>query len=337
MKLETRDLKRAVTALKKIKAEKNLPITENILFQSSWKGCKLTYGNFNTQISTFITNEGEGKFLFNLKTLEGILKNYKGKIISFMDTGIIKVEGDDFLYAFSKEDHTDYPQIKETYTDSVFLELNKAYKALDFVCKDRMRPAMQGVFFDLENGKICATDAHKLYLSDVSVNKDSFIIPSEPLLAFKRLKEDFVQIFYNKESFKIDGKKYTIEGRLINERFPAYKNVIPVNNDKKFTLNTKEFLNALEQSQTVNDVVELTFSDDFVNIVSRDLDMNTEFDKMVHAVSTGGNFKIKYNSKIFIPILKNISNGVFTLECSAYNRAATIKSNNDLFLIMPIL
>lgn len=205
MKLETRDLKRAVTALKKVRAQKNFPITENILFESTWKGCKLTYGNFNTQISTYITNEGEGKFLFNLKTLEGILKNYKGQIISFMDTGIIKVEGDDFLYAFSKEDHTDYPQIKETYTDSVFLELNKAYKALDFVTKDYYIPAMQGIFFDLKNGKICATDAHKLYLTEVSEDKDSFIIPPDAIKAFKGLKEDFVQIFYNDTSFKIDG------------------------------------------------------------------------------------------------------------------------------------
>ena len=79
-------------------------------------------------------------------------------------------------------------------------------KSLFAVSNDDLRPAMTGVFFELDKkGITCvATDAHRLVRykrTDVSCPKtDTFIVPKKPLNLLKSAlpdNEDELQISYN--------------------------------------------------------------------------------------------------------------------------------------------
>ena len=112
-------------------------------------------------------------------------------------------------------------------------------KTLFATSNDDLRPAMTGVFFELDKkGMQCvATDAHRLVRykrKDVSCPKsDSFIVPRKPLNLLKTAipsNEDEITLSYNSNHLFVKHGTTQMSCRLIDARFPDYKVVIPADN-----------------------------------------------------------------------------------------------------------
>jgi DNA polymerase-3 subunit beta len=115
-------------------------------------------------------------------------------------------------------------------------------KTLFATSNDDLRPAMTGVFFELDKkGLQCvATDAHRLVRykrTDVKCPKaDSFIVPRKPLNLVKTAipsNEDEITISYNSNHLFVKHGTTQMSCRLIDARFPDYKVVIPTDNPFK--------------------------------------------------------------------------------------------------------
>ena len=158
-------------------------------------------------------------------------------------------------------------------------------KTLFAVSNDDLRPAMTGVFFELDKKGIqfVATDAHRLVRykrTDVSSPKnDSFIVPRKPLNLLKAAlpgNDDEITLSYNNNHFFVKHGTTQMSCRLIDARFPDYKVVIPTDNPYKLTVNKSDFQGALRRvsvfSNKSTNQVALNIAGSELQLAAQDVD-----------------------------------------------------------------
>ncbi|MDG2455478.1 MAG: DNA polymerase III subunit beta, partial [Bacteroidia bacterium] len=135
--------------------------------------------------------------------------------------------------------------------------------------------------------------------------------------------------------------------RLIDERYPDYKAVIPTENPNKLTLNRQDFLNSVKRisifgNKTTNQInVKITGSE--LTIYAEDLDLSNEAVERLGCDYAGEDMEIGFNSKLLIEMLQNMSTPEIIMELSTPSRAGIILPSNNsndedlLMLIMPMM
>lgn len=250
----------------------------------------------------------------------------------------------------------EYPKIEAINHTNPFIITNTVQfvdrfaKAKRFTSNDDLRPAMTGINLAFSYGKleICATDAHKLYTADfdVSGNKEEVSFICKDLVAgiitsIKTVFSISISRGVKYALFEVNGN-IRIISRIIDEKYPNYKSVIPENTQSS-TVNKKQLLTNIEKAllfanKTTNKIA-LKFSGDNAEIHAEDLDYSHEFksDFFAKNVNITEEFKIGFNGKLLTSIVKEIDTDTVTLLTSLPNRAATIKLPNELYLIMPAM
>ena len=229
-------------------------------------------------------------------------------------------------------------------------------KALFAVSNDDLRPAMTGVFFELDKKGITfvATDAHRLVRytrTDVSCpKKDSFIVPKKPLSLLKGSlpdNEDELNISYNSNHLFVKHGGTELVCRLIDARFPDYKVVIPVDNPYKMTVNKSDFQNALRRvsvfSNKSTNQVALTISGSELQLAAQDVDFSFEGNERMSCQYDGEDLQIAFNAKFLIEMLNGADTTEINMELSTPTKAGIIKpteqADNEelLMLVMPLM
>ncbi|HRH56624.1 MAG TPA: DNA polymerase III subunit beta, partial [Chitinophagales bacterium] len=169
-----------------------LPILEDFLFDIEKNNLTITATDLDTTMSVSMDIESKEKFKVAIpaRILLDSLKALPEQPITIAvdeSTNGIEITTDNGKYKLSGENSADFP--KEPTADGVAevklasSVLNKGVsKTLFAVSNDELRPAMTGVFFQLDDNGITfvATDAHKLVKfnrSDVKGGNASFIVP----------------------------------------------------------------------------------------------------------------------------------------------------------------
>jgi DNA polymerase-3 subunit beta len=135
--------------------------------------------------------------------------------------------------------------------------------------------------------------------------------------------------------------------RLIDERFPDYENVIPVENPNIMTIDRQDLLSSLRRiaiyaNKTTHQVrLKLTGSE--LMISAEDLDFSNEANERLSCEHDGEDIEIGFNAKFLVEMLNNLSCKEVSLKFSAPNRAGLIlpaeqDENEDiLMLVMPVM
>lgn len=219
-------------------------------------------------------------------------------------------------------------------------------KAVKFISKDGLRPAMQHILLDFENYKceVVATDAHRLYLSpkfEASEKKRAQILISEQtakILAKNKPQSDITEIsILEDDKIMINGEIYA----TCDARFPDYRCVIPKYKKamqfevKPFIENVKKVLPyANKSTEQVN--LHLNGS---IALHTQDVDWSFEC-----------NADMPYVSKQF-PDTDIAFNGRFLIECLGIFKEKTVKmltdgnsskagiftNDKDTVLLMPLM
>ena len=221
---------------------------------------------------------------------------------------------------------------------------------------DELRPAMTGVYINLSptNTTFVATDGHRLVryrrVDVASANGASLIIPRKALNLLKSTlpSENVpVTVEFNQSNayFKFNNIKMIC--RLIDERFPDYENVIPVDNPNRMNIDRLELLGSLRRiaiyaNKTTHQVrLKLTGSE--LMISAEDLDFSNEANERLSCDHDGEDIEIGFNAKFLVEMLNNLSCKEVSLKFSAPNRAGLIlpaeqDANEDiLMLVMPVM
>ena len=348
-----------------INANTVLPILEDFLFEIEKNKLTVVATDLETVMKIHLDIEAKdnGKVCIPSKILLDSLKNIAEQPLTFnIDKNFgVEITSDNGKYKVMGENPDNFP--KEPVADSAtsFTMPSSALvtainKSLFAVSNDDLRPAMTGVYFELDSkGMTCvATDAHRLVRfkrTDVSCPKtDTFIVPKKPLNLLKSAlpsNNDELQISYNSNHLFVKHDGTELVCRLIDARFPDYKVVIPTDNPYKLTVNKNDFQNALRRvsvfSNKSTNQVALNISGSELQLAAQDVDFSFEGNERMACQYDGEDLQIAFNAKFLIEMLNAADTDEVVIELSTPTKAGIIKpteadENEELLmLVMPLM
>jgi len=348
-----------------INANTVLPILEDFLFEVEKNKLSVVATDLETvmRIQMDIEAKDSGKVCIPAKILLDSLKNIPDQPLTFnIDKNFgVEITSDNGKYKVMGENPDNFPKEPSADDTTSFKATSSALitainKTLFAVSNDDLRPAMTGVFFELDKkGMQCvATDAHRLVKYkriDVSCPKgDNFIVPKKPLTLLKSAlpaNDDEISISYNTNHFFVKHGTTQMSCRLIDARFPDYKVVIPTDNPYKLVVNKNDFQGALRRvvifsNKSTNQVV-LTIAGSELELTAQDVDFSFEGDERMKCRYDGEDLAIAFNAKFLIEMLNAADSDDVKMELSTPTKAGIIKpteqeDNEELMmLVMPLM
>lgn len=120
-----------------------------------------------------------------------------------------------------------------------------AAKVVCAASTDEYKHNMKGIFFDLVNGKVVATDGHRLHYEEVDKTDASFILSRKAVALMTRHSASSIYtIGKNSVSMRLGGGVMT--ARFQDGDFPDYKKIISLENPIKVTFKASDLLRVIE-------------------------------------------------------------------------------------------
>ncbi len=351
-----------------------LPILEDFLLELEGNTLTITGGDMETMIKVQMevqkdleqadADNTDGRICISSKILTEYLKNLPEQPVHFkvhQQDQSIEISSNTGKYKIGGEKADEYPKEPQPEDTSSFqipaIRLTEAINSTLFAASsDTLRPAMTGVYFELEPDGITfvATDAHRLVkLTRTDVNcpeSGGIIVPRKPLQQLRNLlpaDETLLNVSYNSSHLFIQNDQIRLSCRLIEGKFPPYKAVIPTDNPFNLIINRTELISSLRRvsifankstSQVVFDIVGST-----VNISAQDIDFSYEGNEKLSAQYVGDDMKIAFNAKLLIELLGNLDGEEVKIELSMPSRAGIfrpveqVEQEDLLMLLMPLM
>ena len=247
---------------------------------------------------------------------------------------------------FSGADYPEYP------TD---FELSDVYKvgANDFVgaiketlfctSDDALRPSMQGVCVDFEEGKFVATDGHRLAMRSFEPHEAAtgqYIVPAKALAHVSPKST-----LWCTEGYAVmDTMGAQVVARLIDESYPNYKAVIPQDHDKVLTINRQDLLSALERvmlfASSFTNQVRWTLTPGSLVLEAEDRERRRVGREEVACEWAHKEFVIGFNGKYAVELCNHVSGEAVEFAFSRPNRASVLTLPEDsgyTGLLMPVM
>ena len=343
-----------------------LPILEDFLFEI--KGNKLTI--FSTDLETSMSSaleieaKEEGKVAIPAKMLLETLKTLPDQPLTFSiddQTYAVEITTDNGKYKLAGENGDDFPRIPSAENVNE-VEISSGVladaigKTLFAVSNDELRPAMTGIYVNLdsEGATFVATDAHKLVRfrrKDVIASEPTnFIVPKKAMNLLNGVLVDddtSVKIAYDKTSAFFTVGDTNLICRLVDARYPDYNAVIPTDNPNTLTIDKSELHNSLKRiaiyaNKTTHQVL-LNLKGSEMNISAQDLDFSNEANERLTCAYEGEDLEIGFNAKFLIEMIGVVDTSEVKFELSTPTRAGIIlptetDPNEDvLMLVMPVM
>ncbi|MDD4848674.1 MAG: DNA polymerase III subunit beta [Bacteroidales bacterium] len=346
-----------------------LPILDDFLFELTDESLKITASDQETTMVVTVKPEEiaeQGRIAIPAKLLIDWLKTLPDIPVSFaIDTEnySIHITSGEGKFNLSGHDPDEYPLLPEI-TDTQSFTLNSDLlltgiaKTLFATGNDELRPAMSGVFCEVQPEKITfvSTDAHKLvryirtdFKSDTEV---SFILPKKALTQIKAALStsnvEDVTISYTDKNIVFEMGHVVLTCVQIEGRFPNYNAVIPTDNPNILTVDRILLMNTLKRvsvfASQATHLTRLSISGQSLTVMADDIDYSNDGRERITCNYDGADMDIGFSAKFLIDMLNNIDNDTIRMELSQPNRAGIIfpveKSNENediLMLIMPIM
>jgi DNA polymerase III subunit beta len=348
-----------------INANTVLPILEDFLLEVEKNKLTVVATDLETvmRVQLDIEAKDSGKICIPAKILVESLKNIADQPLAFnIDKNFgIEITSDNGKYKVMGENPDNFPKEPSPDDTTSFTMTSSALvtainKTLFAVSNDDLRPAMTGVFFELDKKGIqfVATDAHRLVRykrTDSSAPKnDSFIVPRKPLNLLKAAlpdNDDEITLSYNSNHFFVKHGTTQMSCRLIDARFPDYKVVIPTDNPYKLTVNKNDFQGALRRvnvfSNKSTNQVALMIAGSELELKAQDIDFSFEGDERMKCRYDGEDLTIAFNARFLIEMLNAADSDEVKIELSTPTKAGILKPTEQedgedlLMLVMPLM
>lgn len=340
-----------------------IPILESVHISISKGMMYLTGSDMeNTvKIKIDVNIEGEYSFCIPYKELKEVLSTLSEDITILYDetSQRVEVKYKKGSFSFPSYNGNEYPQAPKQENDiklivdaQVFSDIIN--KTTPFCSKDELRPQMCGVYFSVKESKMtaAATDANKLIeIDDIDLKSEiedaEFVVSSKALQKMKNIIKNYEIILIEKNdthiSFRTEFMKIT--SRVVDGKFPNYKAVIPVENDKKLKIDKSELLESIKRigisSNQTTKSIKLEINNNVVDISSEDIGLGRSAKESLFVEIEGDAIILGFNYNFLEQTIKSIDDDNIVIEMSQQNRAAIIKTENDnykqLNLLMPVI
>ena len=367
--VQSADLLRALAAAGgAVPTKSTLPILECVLFERD--GDTLTVSATDLEISivqrvevSFEQNGSDARqrIAVPARRLLDTLRALPGLPITVATDAEFNVEltTDQGRYKMVGYDGGDYPALpaldgaQEVATTGALVK--RAIDKTSFAAsKDALRPAMMGVLFQVrpEGSTLVATDGHRLVrlkLDGITAETPvDVIVPEKALsLAAKAATEGDCTIRVAQGYVGFDFGETQVIGRLIEEAYPNYEAVIPVENEKRLVVGHEALLAAVRRvalySSSMTHQIRLALDGDALTVSAEDIERASEARERVLCDYSAEPLEIGFNSVYLQEVLSNVDGEDAVFEFSSPNRAGVVSPSESpegeelLMLIMPVM
>ena len=344
-------------------------ILENFLFQLKGNTLTVTASDGETTLRADIPIAQvteEGSTAVPAKLLTDSLKEFPDQPLSFsVDAGssvmdIVWASGASKIPCFDAADFPELPVIGEI-SESVIIPsailLDGINNTIYATAEEELRPVMNGIFFDIdpEVTTLVASDAHKLicysFLGAKLSQKSNFILHKKPASILKSIlakhDEDITIRYDNKNAYFSFGTNILV-CRLIEGNYPAYRSVIPKNNNNKLVIGRTDLLGVVKRiavcSNQMSNQIRLKLSLGEVLISAQDLGFSMSAHETLPCQYDGQEMEIGFKAPFLLEILSNLPYQNICMELADPARAALIVSADEArpgqeirALLMPVM
>lgn len=365
-------LKILFTVTPYISGKNTLPILDNVLLQKTKEGVSMTVSDLETTIICNLPtiNGDVFEFVFDGKQVMEILKMSsdpafdlivdEDEVIGEKETTLVPIKmtlellnGNVVFPVMNADEFPKLPVIENEIKGILPAKIIKRKDTwANFCGHDELRPVMSGVNIEItsdDNGKFMysvATNANILFVEKMKTDNDPMNIILPPRLTQlleKIVKDEDLVFYYNDRNVRIVKNGITIISRLIDGKYPGWRNVVPVNKfyfeiDRVQTINTIN--KALVTANATTGSVTMVMKDRELIIESQDIDLSKQSKYTIPVNIYGPNLSIGISGHNFIKCLKQFSSGLVRIEYSKHNRAMLIKGAEEkgiLALAMPLM
>jgi len=285
--------------------------------------------------------------------------------ISEKENNWIYISDNNAHYNLSCLPADEFPVLTEP-EDTVMIEIDSSMlteminKTIHSITMEEAGFNLSGVFMERINRsgedflRMVATDGHRLSLMDKRAPeiqkiemKQGVMIPKKGLVELNKLALENGNILFGLKQNNLVAKKgkALIVIRLLDAKFPDYKNVIPVkgkDEENIVTINRKPLLEAMRRMMIIRSDqyhgVKLNIEGDYLEIVSINPDLGNAEEK-VEIQYKGKPIEMGFNPRYFIDALQPMDSDIIFLDIKDQTSPCLITGEQDdgfLGLIMPM-
>jgi DNA polymerase-3 subunit beta len=335
-----------------VEKKQTLPILGNVLIKITNNQLRLCATDTELSVSALLpieTVEQAGeitvpakKFIDICRSLnEGVLINVAYK------EGRVLIKAGRSRFSLTTLPATDFPVLIDESKDVEFQvekePLVNLLQATHFcMAQQDVRYYLNGLLLEFFGRQINAvsTDGHRLAIGQLDIDNTlpeyRLILPRKGVLELLRLlndvDDDTVSVSVNKNHFYLQTKQYDFASKLIEGRFPNYRRVVPVDNDKAIVIERDPLKRSLSRvSILANEkyrAVQLSVSPKTVTIVASNQEQE-EAQEELEADTEGDSISIGLNASYLLDVLNNVPPGNVNIAMS--------EPTNSILVTSPLL
>ena len=324
-----------------------------------------TDGEMSITASANVESGDEGNLGVKARTILDFLRSMYDTGVSFeverqqmSEQGIVNIETDKGRYKIPCTFESKSERQEKTFDIEFNLEaqdlLNIIHKTVFACSMDGMRPAMMGVLFEIEKNTLTAvsTDGHRLVRlrksCDVSQQeKQKVVIPARVLSVLQKLVGEgavTVSIDSTNKSIRFSADNIILDAALIVEQYPNYEAVIPLENDKKMTVDRALFYDSVKRVGRFSSIGDIRFSisPSSVLLAAENVNEGESAQETLPCTYEGDQIDIGFNSKFVEAALAHIDEDNIVVELSSPTTAVILKPEKEkdngslIILVMPV-
>jgi DNA polymerase-3 subunit beta len=363
-KINTKDLDKALTHLSSVLPTKiTLEITQHFLLtlKDSLLTIFATDLNVAYQKTLPVFSDGEIQVAVPGKLLNDTISNLSDvdiKVTFKEDEKKCVIHTDTGKYTIAYVDPFDFPrfpQVEEKLTFKINGEkLKEAFALTEFACgKDEQRAAMRGILMDLKKDKLVfvSTDGHRLvrlsfedYQPEIETQ---LIIPAKSAEQLTKILDErdvLVTVGDKIVKFEFDGGIFLT--RLIDDNYPNYESVIPLDNDNVMKVNRTELLKTLRRAsfyiQSKTRRVDLEITKDMLSLTAENPELGTQMNEKILCEYNGEPMQVAFKHDFINDALEHIRSDEVVFKFNSPIKPCIIEpakqneNENLLILVMPM-
>ncbi len=346
-----------------------MQILENFLFEIK-DGLLTIYATdleISLKSSLNIVADENKSFVIPAKLLYDVVRSLPDTSIIFEinSNGKVKLATENGKYTLSYLEPDEYPEIPSFPKEDEKEDLNEfsvsgeqlryaLEKTAFAMSKEEMRPAMMGTLFEFEEEglRFVATDGHRLSnLLMKNINpelKTQYIVPERAIsVLMKIIDEKEVKVYLSKSHISFVLSDIELITRLIAQKYPDYSSVIPLENEFRLKVLTKELNDAIKRmmlfSTSNTRKVKFSVTGSNLEISAEDLDLGASGTENIMCEYDGEPLEIGFNSGYVNDILSHLgSEKEIVLKLHSPTKAVVIVPNEEkedqslMMLLMPV-
>ncbi|NLZ38794.1 MAG: DNA polymerase III subunit beta [Firmicutes bacterium] len=347
---------------KAIATRSTIPGLDGILFECDGNDLILTATNMELGIQTRFpaVHKEKGRVVLPGKIVD-IVRHLSAESVQIkvnLDNYLTEIKSGQAefqLYGQNADDYPVFPTVLPEQKECSFNiksgELRRLLRQTLFaVSQDESKLAFTGVLFTLSGNLLTLSSSDTFRLATTSchvtaaTSDATFLVPAKNLQEVLRIfaaEDRIIEAVLQQNQLFLTSGTTCLSSRLLEENFPDVQRVIPQKIIGKASINTANFIKALERAtllaEGTNHVVRFSIGEN--TMVIRASSKYGKIQEQLPISLSGEGVEIAFNARFLLEALKIIESEEFILEITGTNKPCIIKdplAPGYLYLVLPI-